>query len=102
MSIVYLPGMVTRWYSRRTMPVEVEEEDEATACHQTKRSAHARYVQPDPHDGESSRPTFRDVGAPVQDWQSFSKDELAEEIADWLCTHRFAFTLRERIPLCRD
>ncbi len=88
------------------MPVaEYEEEDETaytSGCAQTSFSSHTNVVpQYVPEEERSSR-SFRDACTRVSDWQSLSNDELTEEIARRLSTHRFAFASGVHVLLRRD
>ena len=82
--------------------VEEVEVDESSECAQTSAFAHTRYVQPEAPEEELPWRSVRDVGSQLRHWQSFSSDEIAEEIAYRLSTHRFAFTSNEPVPLHRD
>ena len=51
---------------------------------------------------EAGTLSFRDASTQVNDWQSFSNDELQYELAFRLRTPRFALTMDRSIPLVRD
>ena len=43
-----------------------------------------------------------DASTQVHDWQSFSNDELQDELAFRLSDHQFAMTSRQAVPLVRS
>ena len=74
MSIFYLPGMVTRWLSRRVRPVDAEQEAEdyeMPECDRFPPSVNAHFMQPESPDGEPSRKSYCDASTQAKDWQSF-------------------------------
>jgi len=98
----YLPKKLPRWCSRREIPVVTDEsEEEIEESHYASRASHSsqeRYVQTDT---EERFILLSDASTQSLDWQSFSNDELHNEIAFRLSNHHFAMSSRHEVPLVR-
>jgi len=98
--IAFAPKVLSRWYQRRDMPVVEEDHDEDvvflhSSCSQSSKDI---YTQTDT---EERFILLSDASTQALDWQSFSNDELQNEIAFRLSDYHFAMTSRDAIPLAR-
>ena len=88
-TIIYMPKLFSRWIIRRDSPVVTDEDEEefAETCYaHTSHSSQERYVQTE-EDKEAYHVSFCDASTQVKDRQSFSNDELQDELAFRLADH---------------
>ena len=101
-TIIYVPKVLSRWYSRRDIPVVVDEcEEEREESHYASRTYHSSQEQYIQTDREEIFVLQSDASTRALDWQSFSNDELHDELAFRLSDYHFAMTSRHAIPLVR-
>ena len=89
------------FFQRRDTPVVEEEEEEEESQFRYSRSSHSSqdcYVQTD---NEERFVLLSDASTQVLDWQSFSNDELHDELAFRLSDYQFAMRSRHAVPLVR-
>ena len=100
--IICLPKMLPRWCSRREIPVVTDEcEEETEESYYASRTSHSSQEQYVQTDTEERFILLSDASTQALDWQSFSNDELQDEIAFRLSDYHFAMTSRDAIPLAR-
>ena len=100
--IFFAPKLLSRWFQRRDMPVVEEREEEEISITYTSPSQSSQ----DKYSQTEVEPARRfvllsDASTQALDWQSFSNDELHDEIAFRLSDYHFAMSSRHAIPLVR-
>ena len=81
--------VLPRWYRRRDMPVVEEDYGKVSKDGHTQTEDEGRFI------------LLSDASTQALDWQSFSNDELHDEIAFRLSNHHFAMSSRHEVPLVR-
>ena len=101
-TIVFAPKLLSRWFNRRDMlVVEAKEEEEVTFVYSSQsQSSQDKYSQTEV-EPERRFVLLSDASTQALDWQSFSNDELHDEIAFRLSDYHFAMSSRRAIPLVR-
>jgi hypothetical protein len=76
-TIIYVPKILSRWYSRRDIPVVIDEcEEETEESHYASRTSHSSQEQCVQTDREDIFILLSDASTQALDWQPFSNDEL--------------------------
>jgi len=98
--ITLAPMLLSRWSKRRGMPVveEKQEEEVAFSYPSPSQSSQDIYTQTEV-EPERRFVLLSDASTQALDWQSFSNDELHDEIAFRLSDYHFAMSSRHAIPL---
>ena len=101
-AIIYMLKTFPRWFSRREIPVVIDEcEEEIEESHYASRTSHCSQEQYVQTDTEERFILLSDASTQALDWQSFSNDELHDEIAFRLSNYHFAMSSHRAVPLVR-
>jgi len=101
-AIIFIPKILSHWYSRREIPVVIDEcEEETEESHYASRTSQCSQEQYVQTDTEERFILLSDASTQALDWQSFSNDELHDEIAFRLSNYHFAMSSHRAVPLVR-
>ena len=98
----FAPKLLSRWFQRRDMPVLEGKEDEEVSFtyYYPSQSSQEKYSQTEV-EPERRFILLSDASTQALDWQSFSNDELHDELAFRLSDYQFAMSSRYAVLLVR-